>query len=55
MGLSTIRPAVSQAGVENRFRLGVALVDPNASTGFYGSNPGNVDLIQETLDRPQER
>ena len=48
-----IRPAVSHAGAV--FRLGVAFAGPNASTGFFGSSPSYVDLMQETFDRPREK
>ena len=48
-----IRPAVSHAGAV--FRLGVAFAGPNASTGFFGSSPSYVDLMQETFDRPEEK
>jgi hypothetical protein len=48
-----IRPAVSHAGAV--FRLGVAFAGPNTSTGFFGSSPSYVDLMQETFDRPREK
>jgi hypothetical protein len=48
-----VRAATSHAGAV--FRLGMAFAGPNASTGFYGSNPSYVDLMQETFNRPEEK
>jgi len=48
-----IRPAVSHAGAV--LRLGVAFAGPNASTGFFGSSPSYVSLMQETFNRPKEK
>jgi hypothetical protein len=48
-----IRVAASHAGTV--FRLGLAFAGPNEETGFFGSNPSYVGLMQRTFNRPHEK